>query len=284
MLVDGDDVAGVVPAVRWGFEDARIFGAVVAEHHVRSAHEEAASVVDAGNGIEARFHQRREAADAPRLVGKRCIDCQHGRGLRHAVAFENAHAELFQVDLAGRFAHRLGTGENVAQRAEVIGMRHTRIAVEERVGAEHDRRVHAVNELGDGAIVKRRRIEIDTHPGDQRQHQPDGEPERVEHGQHVEQLVLRTEVDARGSLRGIGQHVAMGEHDALRHALGARREQDGGPVVGLARDQRLARVQQATDLVAPGDGRPDILEVDELHLFLDRRHEVRELALLNERT
>ena len=43
--------------------------------------------------------------------------------------------------------------------------------------------------------MQRRRIEIDAHAGHQRQHQPDGEPERVEHRQHVEHLVLAAEVD-----------------------------------------------------------------------------------------
>ena len=89
--------------------------------------------------------------------------------------------------------------------------------------------------------MQRRRIEIDRHAGNQRQHDAAGEAERVEDRQRVEQLVLAAEIDAGRALRDVGQHVAVRQHDALGQAFGAGGEQDHRPVVGLARDQRLFR-------------------------------------------
>ncbi len=104
----------------------------------------------------------------------------------------------------------------------------------------------------------------------------------MEHRQHVEHLVLAAEIDAGGGLGGVRQHVAVGEHDALGHALRARREQDGGPVVGLALDQRLLGVEQAADLVGERDGGADVLEIDDPDRLLERRNQIGELAAFDE--
>ena len=54
----------------------------------------------------------------------------------------------------------------------------------------------------------------------------------MEQREHVEHLVLPAEVDTRGCLCGIGQHVAVGEHHALGRALGPRGEQYRRPIAG----------------------------------------------------
>ena len=183
----------------------------------------------------------KEAADAAEFVEHRRVQRQHRRGLGHAVAFENAQAEFFQINLARRFPHRLGAGHHVAQRAEVVRIGHARIAVEERVGAEQDGRAYAVNQLRHGAIMQRRRIEVDRHAGNQRQHDAAGEAERMEDRQRIEHLVFAAEIDPGRALRDVGEDVAVGKHDALRQAFGAGGEKDHAPVVGLARDQRFVR-------------------------------------------
>ena len=153
---------------------------------------------------------------------------------------------------------------------------------EERVGAEHDRGVHAVDQLGHGAVVQRRGVEIDRHTGDERQDGAGGQPEGVEHRQYVEQLVLAAEIDARGSLRAVRQHVAMRQHHALGRALGARSEQDRGGIIRLARHDRLLVGEQAPQLVGGRHGRAHVLEIDDGHGLGELRHHRVELALLNE--
>ncbi len=229
--VDGDDVAGVVPALGRRLEHARVLGAEIAEHDVRPAHVEPAAVLDARHRLEPRLHAGHEPADRAEAVEHRRVDGEHRRRLGDAVAFEDAQAELLHVDPPRRLLDRLGAGEDVAQRAEVVGVRRARVAGEEGVGAEQDRGVRAVDQLRHDPVVQRRGIEIDAHAGDERQHEADRQAEGVEHRQHVEHLVAAAEIDARRGLRGVRQHVAVGEHDALRRAFRARGEQDRGRVV-----------------------------------------------------
>ena len=98
-------------------------------------------------------------------------------------------------------------------------MRDPRIASEKRIGAEHDGGVHRIDQLRHCAVVQRRRIKIDAHAEDQRQHDPDGQPEGMEHRQDIEHFVFAAEIDAGRGLRGVCQHIAMGEYDTLRNAL-----------------------------------------------------------------
>ena len=161
-------------------------------------------------------------------------------------------------------------------------MRGARIAGEERVGAEHDGGVHAVDQLRHGAVVQRRRIEIDLHAGDQRQDQPDRQSERMKHRQHVEHLVGAPEVDAGRGLRGVRQHVAVGQHDALGRALRSGREQDRGRVVGVALGERLFGGDQRAQLVGRRNRRAHVLQINDLHLRFDTADQRAELTLVDE--
>jgi hypothetical protein len=93
--------------------------------------------------------------------------------------------------------------------------------------------------------MQRRRVEIGRHAGNQRQYDAAHEAERVKRRQRHEQPVLAAEIDARFGLRDVREHVAMGQHHAFGNAFGAGGEQDHGPIVRLARDQRLFRPQRA---------------------------------------
>ena len=106
----------------------------------------------------------------PNLLNIGVLSASTGEHLGDAVAFENAQAEFFQIDPARRFLHRLGAGQHVAQRAEVVRIGHARIAVEEGVGAEQHGGADAVDQFRHGAVMQRRRIKIERHAGDQRQH------------------------------------------------------------------------------------------------------------------
>src|SRR6516165_1063804 len=104
----------------------------------------------------------------------------------------------------------------------------------------------------------------------------------MEYRQDIEHLVFPAEVDARGRLRGVRQHVAVREHYALRQPFGSRCEQDRRPVIGLATDQRLFGIEQTADLVAQGNASANVLEIDDCYLALDCCYKLCELALLDE--
>ena len=104
-------------------------------------------------------------------------------------------------------------------------MRIARPAVEERVGAEADRRIGVVDQRRHHPVVQRGRVVERPHAGDQRQDRAAGQTEGVEHRHRVEHDVGRGEIDHRGGLSAVGEQVAMAQHHALRRALGAAGEQ-----------------------------------------------------------
>ena len=253
-----------------GFQNARVFGAVIAEHNVRPTDIKPAAFFDAGHGFEPRFHQRRQAADAAGPVRQRRVDGEHGRRLGHAVAFQNAHAEAIHIELPCAVLDRFGTGQHQTHTREVIGVGGTRIARQERVGAKQDGRVRAVNEFGNDAVVQGRRVQEHGDAADQRHQQSGRQAERVEHRQRVEHLVRTVAGHTRQALRAVGQQVAMRQHYALGRALRTRGEQDCGRRVGIDLDLRFAAGQKAFDLVRERDGRADIFEIDNTCAAFDR--------------
>src|SRR4029077_13476379 len=106
------------------------------EHYIRPFDAEPAALLDALDFFKLGFHAREQPADAAELVEHRRIERHYRRTFGDAVAFENAQAEFFQIDLARRLFHRLRAGEHVAQRAEIVRVGDPRITVEERTGAE----------------------------------------------------------------------------------------------------------------------------------------------------
>ena len=171
----------------------------------------------------------------PTVPALKCIGvftASAGDGLGRAVALENADAELLEPDAPRLGLHALGAGKHVAHRIEVVVVGDARVAGEERVGAEEDRGVDAVGELRHRPVVQRRRIQKRADAGEQRQQQAAGQPEAVEHGQRVEDDVLRADVDDRRQLMTVREQVAVAQHDALRRAFRARREEHDRRIVG----------------------------------------------------
>ncbi len=272
-----------MPAIDQRLQHAGIFRAQVAKHDVGAAHRQPAAVLDAGNRGKSGFHQRRDAADGAGPIGHRRVHGQHRRGLGDAIAFQDADAEALHVDRARALLHRLGAGEHQAQGAEVVGVRRACVSREEGVGAEQDGGAGLVDQFGHDAVVQRRRVHEDRNAGHQRHHQPAGQTERVEHRQHIEHLVVGIGIDPRQRLRGIGENVAVGQHHALGHAFGSRREQDDRGILRAAHHARRCAVAQSLDLVGETDRAADVLEIDDLGLRPDRGNQLVELALLDER-
>ena len=127
----------------------------------------------------------------PNLLNIGVLSAITGERLGDAVAFEDAQAEFLQIDPARRLLDRLGAGNDVAQRAEVVRIGHARIAVEERIGAEQRGRADAVNQFRHGAIMQRRRIKIGRDAGHERQHQPPVKPNEWKIGSTLNNLSSR---------------------------------------------------------------------------------------------
>ena len=109
---------------------------------------------------------------------------------------------------------------------EIVGLTVTGVARAEGVRAADDGGLTLIKEPRHDAVVQRRRIEEHPHPGDDGQQRAYAEPEGVEHGQAVEQLVAGTYGEHAERLIAVGDDVEMAQKHGLGHALGARREHD----------------------------------------------------------
>ena len=114
---------------------------------------------------------------------------------------------------------------------EIIRMCNPGIAVEEGVRAKQDGRVGLIDEFRHDPVMQRRGIEVDRNAAGQRHDKARRQPERVEHRQHVEHLVVAVCGNPRQRLDRVGEHVAMREHHSFRRALAARGEQDRRRIV-----------------------------------------------------
>ena len=135
-----DDVAGIVPAISGGcsISAAR---PQIARHHVRAAQQQPAALASIpANRLQPVLDQRQKPADRAGAEMHRRVDRDDRRAFGDAIAFEDALAEPLGPDSAGLLAHRLGAGEDIAQRIEIIRVGAARIAGEKGVGAEQDRR------------------------------------------------------------------------------------------------------------------------------------------------
>ena len=150
----------------------------------------------------------------------RRIDGDDRRTFGGAIAFQNAQAEFLHPDFPRLLLDALGARHDEADVEEVVRMGVPRIAHQERVGAEQHRGIGVVAKLGHHLVVERRRIEEGADTRQNGQQRAGGKPERMEHGQSVEDDVGGREGDAGCCLKTVGVKVAVRQHHALRHALG----------------------------------------------------------------
>ena len=234
-----------------------LLGAQIAEHHVRAAHEQPAALVDARDRLEPRLHAGQQPADGAELVEHRRVERERRRGLGDAVAFEDAQAELLHVDAARRFLHRLGAGEDVAQRAEVVGVRrraHSRRGTCRcRTGWWRSRRRSAPARCGSAAATDRDRSRTPETSGSIR---PTVSPKEWNTGSTLNTLSCRPKSMRAAACAALASMLRWdsttpfgvpSEPEVNRIAAGSS---------ALARHQRLLRSsQQPAQLVAERDGR-----------------------------
>ena len=156
-----------------------------------------------------------------------------------------------------------------------------RIAVEECIGAKQDRRVGAVHEFRHDAVVQRAWIQEHRHPADERHDQSARQAERVEHGHHVEELVRAVDRDAMQALESVGENVFMAQHHAFGRTFAARREQDGGRIIGFARHLRFIARPPACDLIAKANRSLDVFEINDLVLGFELGQHLGQAALFD---
>src|SRR5690606_2872240 len=115
--VDGDDVAGVVPALAAvrlrRHELAGVLGAQVPEHHIRSAHDQQAAFVDAFDFLEPPLDARQKAAHGAAPILHRAVHAEHRARLGRTVAFKDANPELLRPQLSSVVLQLLGAREYV---------------------------------------------------------------------------------------------------------------------------------------------------------------------------
>ena len=122
VVIDRNDVAGVVTLVHCRIEHAGMISMQIAEHHVRPLNNEAPARRDAFHGFKLVDDARHEAADGPGLEMHRCVGGEDGRGFGGAVAFKNAQAKFLRPDPPGFVLDLLRPGEDVTNVIEIIGM------------------------------------------------------------------------------------------------------------------------------------------------------------------
>ena len=99
-------------------------------------------------------------------------------------------------------------------------------------------------------------------------------------------MSLRADVDDRRQLMAVRQQVAVAQHDALRRALRARREEHDRRLVGARRvgdaASRAIDRSSARSLANVPDLAAHVLEVEDRRLRLERGDQRLELRLLDE--
>ena len=127
------------------------------------------------------------------------------------------------------------------------------VAGEERVGAEQDRGVRAVNELRHDAVVQRRRIEIDRHAGDSGSIKPTVRPKEWNTGSTLNTLSSRPKSMRAAACAALASMLrcdsttpfgAPSEPEVNRIAAGSS---------ALRATSGRAGTQQAAQLVGEGD-------------------------------
>ena len=66
--IDGDDIAGIVPAFRWRLDHPRLVGVEIAKHDVRPPHVEPAALIDARDLLEPRLMPGSSRPTVPNLL------------------------------------------------------------------------------------------------------------------------------------------------------------------------------------------------------------------------
>ena len=140
-------------------------------------------------------------------------------------------------------------------------MREARVVGEEGAGAEQHGAIAVVGQFRNHPVMQWRGIEKYAGAGQQRQQGAAGEAEGMEHRQRVEEFVFRRQIDHRAYLRNVGQQRAMRQHDALRLAFRAGREQHHGGRFRISRRGGQILRDQHPQLVEQADASGQVFQI-----------------------
>ena len=192
----------------------------------------------------------------------------HRAGLGGAIAFQQDHAgELLGQQGAGGLAHLLRPAHCQRQAAKVAGLGRADVLAHERIGGEQDVGPAFAHEVDDHFRMQGGGILESLETQQRRHHRAHRQAEGVEHGQGVEHRPSRIEVDVRPHLRGVGDHIGLGQHHAARIGEAAGGEQDHPDVARLHRLAEQARRGAGgggVELVGHADRGAHVLQIDQL--------------------
>ena len=110
----------------------------------------------------------------------------------------------------------------------------------EQAGVEgrHAHQRRRPRQRGDDRVGVEARLEDHRRPGGQRDVHRDEQAVGMEDRQRVDQHVVGAEAPQLGERQRVGREIVVGQHRALRAPGGPRGVEDGGEIVGAARDRR----------------------------------------------
>ena len=112
-----------------------------------------------------------------------------------------------------------GAGHQVLYRVEVVGGGLAGVAIEEGVGAHHDRAVAVIHHAGDDSVVQGRRIQEGVETSNQWQQRAGCQAEAVKEGERIEEPLVIGDIQERVHLTNVGQKIGVGEHHTLGNAF-----------------------------------------------------------------
>src|SRR5438128_2704620 len=154
------------------------------------------------------------------------IHCQYGTAFGGPVTFDNTFAEFVQPRGLGAVLKLLGSGNQIAQRVKIVGVRFSSVTREKSVRAEEKCAVQVVKSGRDDAIMERGQVQKRKQPPHQRQQQPYDDAETVKQRQRIENPVGFHQIDYRQRLTNVGEDVAVGQFDSFWVAFGAAGEEN----------------------------------------------------------
>ena len=127
VLVDRDDIAGVVPPIRGGLQHQRRRRTDIALHDIGALDVQLAAIINALHRHQLGLAARHQLADRARAVVLRLVDRQHRRGLGQAIALHNLQIEPAAQGRTGLVLYPFSAANRKAQGGEValIGGAHS---------------------------------------------------------------------------------------------------------------------------------------------------------------
>ncbi len=141
-----------------------------------------------------------------------------------AIALERANAVLVGKGIGNLTFQLLRSCDHQAQAGEVLFFCAAHVSGEKGRGGQQQSRFMLAHQLGDRRRLHRVDVVAGRETAQQRQPECGGETERMEEGERAADVVLRRGCSYGADRLQIGDDVVLAEHDALRFAGAAGRE------------------------------------------------------------